>query len=66
MNRLKQEIREPTLYTAIITAVAAGSSRMSEISDGVGEKPSVCSTYLKNLMPTGIIKKGTALRGKRV
>lgn len=57
MNLLKQEVREPALYTAIITAVAAGSSRMSEISDRVGEKNSVCSTYLKNLMPLGIIKK---------
>jgi len=57
MNLLKQEVREPALYTAIITAVAAGSSRMSEISDRVGEKTSVCSTYLKNLMPLGIIKK---------
>ncbi len=57
MNRLKQEVREPALYTAIITAVAAGSSRMSEISDRVGEKPSVCSSHLKNLMLTGIIKR---------
>ena len=38
MNLLKQEVRDPALYTAIITVVAAGSSRMSEISDRVGEK----------------------------
>ena len=65
MNLLKQEVREPALYTAIITAVAAGSSRMSEISDRVGEKPSVCSTYLKSDADRHQ-KKGTALRGKRV
>ena len=32
MNLLKQEVREPGIYTAIITAIATGSSRMSEIS----------------------------------
>ena len=31
-NLLKQEVREPAIYTAIITAIATGSSRMSEIS----------------------------------
>ena len=28
-NLLKQEVREPAIYTAIITAIAAGASRMS-------------------------------------
>ena len=31
-NLLKQEVREPALYNAIITAIAAGASRMSEIA----------------------------------
>ena len=30
-NLLKQEVREPAIYTAIITAIATGSSRMSEM-----------------------------------
>lgn len=30
---LRQEVREPAIYTAIITAIAAGASRMSEISN---------------------------------
>lgn len=37
MNLLKQEVREPAIYTAIITAIAGGASRMSEISGKVGE-----------------------------
>ena len=36
-NLLKQEVREPAIYTAIITAIATGASRMSEISSKVGE-----------------------------
>lgn len=59
MNLLKQEIREPAIYTAIITAIAAGASRMSEISDKVGEDTNVCSTYLKNLITLGIVQKET-------
>ena len=58
-NLLKQEVREPAIYTAIITAIAAGASRMSEISNKVGEDTNVCSTYLKNLLSLGIIQKET-------
>ena len=37
-NLLKQEVREPALYNAIVTAVATGASRMAEISTKVGNK----------------------------
>lgn len=59
MNLLKQEVREPAIYTAIISAIASGRSRMSEISTGVGEDTNVCSRYLKNLMNLGIVRKET-------
>lgn len=58
-NLLKQEVREPALYNAIITAIATGASRMAEISTKVGEDTSVCATYLKNLMALGLIQKET-------
>ena len=58
-NLLKQEVREPAIYTAIITAIATGASRMSEISSKVGEDTNVCSTYLKNLVALGIVQKET-------
>ena len=58
-NLLKQEVREPAIYTAIITAIATGASRMSEISGKVGEDTNVCSTYLKNLVALGIVQKET-------
>lgn len=58
-NLLKQEVREPALYNAIITAIATGASRMAEISTKVGEDTSVCATYMKNLMALGLIKKET-------
>ena len=58
-NLLKQEVREPAVYNAIIAAIANGYSKMSEISTKVGEDTSVCATYIKNLISLGIVKKET-------
>ncbi len=58
-NLLKQEVREPALYNAIITAIATGASRMAEISTKVGENTSVCSGYLNNLISLGLLHKET-------
>ena len=58
-NLLKQEVREPAIYTAIITAIATGASRMTDISTKVGEDTSVCTTYIKNLISLGIVQKET-------
>ncbi|MCM1283538.1 MAG: ATP-binding protein [Muribaculaceae bacterium] len=58
-NLLKQEVREPALYNAIITAIAGGASRMAEISTKVGEDTSVCAGYLKNLIALGLVQKET-------
>lgn len=59
INLLKQEVREPAIYTAIISAIAGGASRMTEISGKVGEDTNVCTVYLKNLINLGIVKKET-------
>ena len=58
-NLLKQEVREPAIYNAIIAAIATGYSKMSEISTKVGEDTSVCAMYIKNLISLGIVKKET-------
>lgn len=60
-NLLKQEVREPAVYNAVISAVADGSTKVSEISDKVGEGSSVCSAYLKNLTDLGILRKETPI-----
>ena len=59
VNLLKQEVRDPALYMAIITAIAAGASRMSEIAGKVGEDTNICSTYLRHLVNLGIVRKET-------
>ncbi len=58
-NLLKQEVREPAIYNAVITAIATGATKMSEISGKIDEDTSVCATYIKNLIALGIVKKET-------
>ena len=63
-NFLKQEVREPAIYNAIISAVAGGGTKLSEISGKVGEQTSACAAYLKTLISLGIIKKETPITEK--
>ena len=56
-NLLKQEVREPAIYNAIINSIATGSSKSSEISSKTDLESGACATYLKNLMSLGIVKK---------
>ena len=63
-NLLKQELREPAIYNAIIKAIAEGASRMNDIKMRVGEETSVVSKYLKTLIDLGIVRKETPITEK--
>ncbi len=56
-NLLRQELREPTVYNSIITAIAEGASKSNEIASKVHLESSACSKYLKVLMELEIIQK---------
>ena len=56
-NLLRQELREPAVYNSIITAIAEGSSRQSEISSKVHLDTASCAKYLKVLSELGIVQK---------
>ena len=56
-NLLKQELREPATYNAIISAVAAGKTKLSEITSTVGVETGVCIKYITNLISLGILKR---------
>ena len=58
-NLLKQEVQKAALYNAIITAVATGSTKLSEIAAKVGEETSACAICLKKLLALGIVRKET-------
>ncbi len=56
-NLLKQELREPAIYNAIVQAIASGKSKLSEISRTVGIETGLCVRYIDNLITLGILKK---------
>lgn len=56
-NLLKQELREPAMYNAIISAIASGKSKLSEIASTVGTENGLCTKYISNLISLGIVKK---------
>jgi AAA+ ATPase superfamily predicted ATPase len=56
---LKQEVREPSLYNAILSAIANGATKLSEIAAVIGEETSVAAAYLKNLALMEIVSKET-------
>jgi AAA+ ATPase superfamily predicted ATPase len=56
-NLLKQELREPAVYNAIITAVANGATKLNDIAAKVKEPDSKVSKYIKGLIELDIIEK---------
>ena len=63
-NLLKQELREPAVYNAIITAIANGSTKLNVIAAKVGEKDSKVATYMKNLINLGILSREVSMLTK--
>lgn len=60
-NLLKQELREPANYNAVIEAVATGASRLNEISTRTHIDTANLSACLRTLISLGIIKKESAI-----
>lgn len=60
-NLLKQELREPAMYNTIITVIANGASKLSEIASQAGIETAVCTKYVKVLMELGILGKETPI-----
>ena len=58
-NLLKQELREPAVYNAVIRAIAEGASRLNEIATRVGLESGACSKYISTLTELGLVKKET-------
>jgi len=63
-NLLKQELREPALYNAIITTIANGATKLTEIASKVKEEDSKVAKYIKNLIHLGILEKELSMFAK--
>lgn len=64
VNLLKQEMRDPSTYHSILSAIANGASRLNEIAQKCGMETSGCSTQLQNLISLGIVKKEVPITEK--
>lgn len=57
MMLLQQELREPAMYNSVISAVAAGASRLNEIATKINEDRSKVNKYLQVLVNLQVLKK---------
>ncbi|GHV36762.1 ATPase [Spirochaetia bacterium] len=56
-NLLKQELREPAKYNAVIREIAYGSTRLSDIASQTGLETGTVSHLLDTLMQLGIVER---------
>lgn len=56
---LRQELREPATYMAILEAIAAGATRVTEIANEIDRNASSLSRYLQNLTRLGLVERET-------
>ena len=56
-NLLKAELREPNVYNSILSAIANGRNKVSEISDYLHEEKSKVSKYLVVLQTMRLVEK---------
>jgi AAA+ ATPase superfamily predicted ATPase len=67
-NLLKQELRDPANYNALIREIARGATRISEIASKTGLETGAASHYLDTLIQLGIVERELpvteAARGK--
>ena len=56
---LRQELREPATYMAMLEAIASGASRVTEIAGQIDRDASSLSRYLKNLSELALLEQET-------
>lgn len=58
-NLIKQECRDASQYNSVISAIARGASKFSEICGKTGLESSLATSYLNKLTGLGIIRRET-------
>ncbi len=62
---LKQELREPMMYNSIISSIASGKTKFSEILDDTMTDKGKLSVYLRNLIELGLVERELPLDSGR-
>ena len=60
-NLLKQELREPASYNAVIEAIARGASRMNEVATAVRKDTGAVAVTIRNLLSLGILRRNSPI-----
>ena len=58
---LRQELREPAVYSSILDAIAAGANKPQEIANRIGEKRTSLAKYLRTLVSMHLVEKRVPL-----
>lgn len=61
---LRQEVKEPAVYSGILEAIAGGASRANEIATKTGEETAKCLKYVKVLEELGLIIRSVPIGEK--
>lgn len=64
-NLMKQELREPAVYNAIITVIAQGATRLNDIAQKCQEDNRKVSKYISSLIDLHILEKEVPLLNER-
>ncbi|RDZ48230.1 ATPase [Haloferax sp. Atlit-19N] len=56
---LRQELREPTTYMAILEAIASGATRVTDIANNIDKNASGITRYLQNLIRLALVERET-------
>lgn len=68
-NLLKAEVRETNIYNSVLSAIANGKNRITDISNSIHEDRSKVSKYLQTLLTLRLIEKrvpcGESLNSKK-
>ena len=59
MMLLRQELREPAMYSSIMGAIAAGATKIQAIADRIGTDRTALGKYLETLMALGLVERAT-------
>lgn len=54
---LRQELREPAIYSSILDAIASGANKPQLIADRIGEERSSLTKYLRTLVAMRLVEK---------
>jgi AAA+ ATPase superfamily predicted ATPase len=64
VNSLREGLREPAIYNAIVEAISSGASKLNEIATKAGLPTDKCAKYLRTLISLHIVRREVPIIGQ--